>query len=210
MPGSFNVEYETAALIKYRSNVTDKPAMYCYSGIADTDLLLAERLGLAANESLQPQNCATVALKYAADRLGRDVTDQELAQLVSEPDKTTSLYPMKEYVQGLGLYCRAIKTDIQTLKSLSGCEIILHIPRKNHFVVLEGIDAEYVWSIDLASNKFYYCTDVNFFGMNWAKGTALLVSNQPIQLQGNFIEIDDGQLRNVIGGQGYDCTELIQ
>ena len=46
--------------------------------------------------------------------------------------------------------------------------------------------------------------------MNWAKGTALLVSNQPIQLQGNFIEIDDGQLRNVIGGEGYDCTELIQ
>ena len=212
MPGSFNVEYETAALIKYRSNVTDKPAMYCYSGIADTDLLLSERLGLAANESLQPQNCATVALKYAADRLGRDVTDQELAQLVSEPDKTTSLYPMKEYAQGLGLYCRAIKTDIQTLKSLSGCEIILHIPRKNHFVVLEGIDAEYVWSIDLASNKFYYCTDVNFFGMDWSKGTALLVSNQPIQLQGNFIEIDDSQLRNVIGGEGegYDCTELIQ
>ena len=209
-PGSFNVEYKTAALIKYRSNVTDKPAMYCYSGIAGTDLLLAERLRLAANESLQPQNCATVALKYAADRLSRDVTVQELAQLVSEPDKTTSLYPMKEYAQGLGLYCRAIKTDLQTLRSLSGCEIILHIPKKNHFVVLEGIDAEYVWSIDLANNKFYYCTDVNFFGMNWSKGTALLVSNQPIQLQGNLIEIDDGQLYNVIGGEGYDCTELIQ
>ncbi len=211
MPGSFNVEYETAALIEYRSNVTDKPAMYFYSGIIDTDQLLAERLGLAANESMQSQNCATVALKYAADRLGRDVADQELVQLVSKPDKTTSLYPMKEFAQGLGLYCRAIKTDIQTLKSLSGCEIILHIPGKNHFVVLEDIDAKYVWSIDLASNKFYYCTDVNFFEkMNWAKGTAFLVSNQPIQLQGNFTEIDDSQLHNVIGGEGYDCTELLQ
>jgi hypothetical protein len=206
MLGSFNVEYETAALIEYRSPVTDKPAMYRYSGIANTDLLLAERLAFASTEDLQPQNCATVALKYAADRLGRDVTDQELAQLVNEPDNTTSLYPMKEFAQGLGLYCRAVKADIQTLKSLRGCEIILHIPRKNHFVVLEGIDAGNVWSIDLASNKFYYPIDINFFGMD----CALLVSNQPIQLQGNFTEIDDGQLHNVIGGSGYDCTNLLQ
>ncbi len=39
---------------------------------------------------------------------------------------------------------------------------------------------------------------------------ALLVSNQPIQLQGNFTEIDDVQLRNVIGGSGYSCTNLLQ
>jgi hypothetical protein len=206
MPGSFNVEYETAALIEYHSSITDKPAMYRYSGIADTDLLLAERLVFAATEDLQPQNCATVSLKYVADRLGRDVTDQELAQLVRKPDKTTSLYPMKKFAQGLGLYCRAVKTNVQTLKSLSGCEIILHIPGKNHFVVLESIDAGYVWSIDLANNKFYYCTDVNFFGMD----CAFLVSNQPIQLQGNFTEIDDGQLHNIIGGSGYSCTNLLQ
>ena len=210
MPWSFNVEYEADALIEYRSYVTDKPAMYTYSYTVDTDLLLVERLVFAASEGTQPQNCATAALKYTASQLGKDVTDQQLAQLVSEPDKTTSLFAMKQFAQGLGLYCRAVKTDIQTLKSLDGCQAILHIPGKKHFVVLEGIDNQYVRSIDLANDKFYYRTDVGFFGMDWTEGTALLISNQPIQIQGNFTEIDDTQLHNIIGGSGYSCTRLLQ
>jgi len=210
MPWSFNVEYEADALIEYRSYVTDKPAMYRYSHTVDTDLLLVERLVFAASEGIQPQNCATAALKYVASQLGKDVTDRQLAQLVSEPDKTASLYAMKRFVQGLGLYCRAVKLDIQTLKSLDGCEVILHIPNKNHFIVLGDIDDRYVCSIDLANDKFYYRTDVGFFGMDWTEGTALLISNQPIQIQGNFIDIDDGKLQTMIGGSGYSCTNLLQ
>ena len=147
-------------------------------------------------------------MKYAASQLGKDVTDQQLSQLVSEPDKTTSLYAMKEFAQGLGLYCRAVKTDIQTLSDLNGCEVILHIPGKNHFVVLAGIDDEYVRVVDLANNRFYYRTDLDFFGMDWTEGTALLISNQ--SLQGEFTEIDDIQLDNIIGGSGYTCTRLRQ
>ena len=210
MPWSFNVEYEADALIEYRSYVTDKPAMYTYSHTVDTDMLLVERLVFAASEGTQPQNCATAALKYTASQLGKDVTDQQLAQLVSEPDKTTSLFAMKQFAQGLGFHCRAVKTDIQTLKSLDGCEVILHIPNKNHFIVLGDIDDRYVYSIDLANDKFYYRTDVGFFGMDWTEGTALLISNQPIQIQGNFTEIDDTQLHNIIGGSGYSCTRLLQ
>ena len=210
MPWSFNVEYEADALIEYRSYVTDKPAMYRYSHTVDTDMLLVERLVFAASEGTQPQNCATAALKYTASQLGKDVTDQQLAQLVSEPDKTTSLYAMKQFAQGLGLYCRAVRTDIQMLKSLDGCEVILHIPNKNHFIVLGDIDDRYVYSIDLANDKFYYHTDVGFFGMDWTEGTALLISNQPIQIQGNFTEIEDVQLHNIIGGSGYSCTRLLQ
>jgi len=210
MPWSFNVEYEADALIEYRSYVTDKPAMYSYSHTVDTDMLLVERLLFAASEGIQPQNCATAALKYTASQLGKDVTDQQLAQLVSEPDKTTSLYAMKQFAQGLGLYCRAVKTDIQTLKNLYGRQAILHIPGKKHFVVLEGIDNQYVRSIDLANDKFYYRTDVGFFGMDWTEGIALLISNQPIQIQGNFTEIDDAKLHNIIGGSGYSCTRLLQ
>jgi len=210
MPWSFNVEYEPDALIEYRSYVTDKPAMYRYSYTVDTNLLLAERLAFAASEGTQPQNCATAALKYTASQLGKDVTDQQLAQLVSEPDKTTSLYAMKQFAQGLGLYCRAVKTDIQTLKNLHGCQAILHIPGKKHFIVLEGIDNQYVRSIDLANDKFYYRTGLNLFGMDWTEGTALLISNQPIEIQGNFTEIANTQLQNIIGGAGYSCTRLLQ
>ena len=117
---------------------------------------------------------------------------------------------MKRFVQQMGLYCRAVKIDIQTLKSLNNCEVILHIPGKKHFVVLEAIDDKYVWSIDLASNKFYYRTDINFFGMDWTEGTALLVSNQPIQLQDGISDIDDSQLADIIGAAGYYLQQLLQ
>ena len=209
-PEAFSVKYEADALVEYFNPITNKPVMYRYSEIVDTDLLLAERLAFAASEGTQSQNCATASFKYAASQLGKDVTDQQLAQLVSEPDKTTSLYAMKEFAQGLGLYCRAVKTDIQTLKGLSGCQVILHIPGRSHFIVLEGIDAGYVWSIDLANDKFYYRIDLNFFDMGWTEGTALLISNQPIQIQGNFAEITDAQLGNTIGASGYTCTRLLQ
>ncbi len=208
MPWSFNVEYEPDALIEYRSYVTAKPAMYHYSHMVDTDLLLAERLAFAASEGIQPQNCATVALKYTASQLGKDITNRQLAQLISGPDKTTSLYSMKQFAEGLGLYCRAVKLDIKTLQSLDGCEAILHIPNRNHFIVLGDIDDRYVFSIDLANNKFYYRTDVGFFGMDWTEGIALLISDNPIA--GKFIDIDDGEIKTKIGGSGYSCTDLLQ
>ncbi len=209
-PGSFNVQYEADALIEYFSDVTARPAMYRYSRTVDTTLLLSERLAFAASEGTQAQNCATAALKHALTELGQSVTDDELAKLVRDPNKDTSLYEMKQFLQRRGLYCRAVKTDIQTLKSLEGCEIILHIPGKKHFVVLDTIDGEYVWAIDLAGDKFYYHTAIEFFGMDWTEGTALLVSKQPIPIQENCTEIDVAQLGNIIGASGYSCTRLLQ
>lgn len=207
---SFKVRYENDALVEYRSSVTDKPLMHLHSDMVDTDMLLAERLAVAATQGTQPQNCATISLKYVLSRLGKNITDQQLAQLISEPNKTTSLYAMKEFVQSLSLYCKAVKTDIQTLKNLYGCQAILHIPAGNHFIVLEHIDTEYVWTIDLASNKFYSRIDIDFFDMDWSGGTVLLISNQPIQLQSNFTELGDDQLNNIVGSAGYSCTRLLQ
>jgi len=209
-PDSFNLDYKSNALIEYRSYVTNKPLMYRYSHVADTDLPLVERLAFAASEGSQPQNCATAALKYAALQLGKDITDLQLAQLVSEQDKKTSLYALKQFAQGLGFYSRAIKTDLQTLKNLHSCEAILHIPSKSHFVVLDHIDDKYVWLVDLANNKFYYQIDINFLSMDWTEGTVLLISNQPIRLHGDFAEIADSQLHKIIGASGYTCTRLYQ
>jgi hypothetical protein len=204
----FEVGYEADALIEHFSFSGSKPEMYRYSRTIDTDQLLAERLAYAASESAQPQNCATAALKYVTSQLGKDVTDQQLAELVTEPNSTTSLYQMKQFVQGLGLYCRTVKTDVQTLKSLHGCKAILHIPGKKHFVALKAIDDKYVWTVDLAGNKFYYRTDIDFFGTDWTEGTALLISNSPIA--GEFTEINDGQLQTIAGAAGYSCTRLLQ
>jgi hypothetical protein len=208
--GNFRADYEPDALIEYRSDVTAKPALYRYSYTIDTDQLLTERLDYAAVESFQAQNCATAALKYVASQLGRDLTYQQLAQLVNPKDGATSLDAMKDFVQRSGMFCRAVRTDVQTLKSISGCQVILHFPGKNHFVALEGIDEKFAWSVDLSKDKFYYRTDLNFLDMDWADGTALLISDRPVQLLDNITEIADSQLSSIVGGYGYTCTYLLQ
>ena len=208
--GNLSVDYEPGALIEYRSNVTDKPALYRYSYTVDLDQLLTERLDYAASESVQAQNCATASLKYAASKFGRDLTYRQLAQMVDRPGRATSLNTMKDFAERSGLYCRAVRTDVQTLKGLSGCQVILHFPKKNHFVALEGIDDEYAWSVDLSKDKFYYRTDLNFLDMDWTEGTALLISDRPILLRGNVTEIADSQLSSIVGGSGYSCTYLLQ
>ncbi|MFA5252842.1 MAG: cysteine peptidase family C39 domain-containing protein, partial [Phycisphaerae bacterium] len=155
-------------------------------------------------------NCATAALKYVASQLGKNITDQQLARLVNGPDKTTSFYEMKQFAQGMGLYCRAVKTDVQTLKSLHGCKAILYIPGRKHFVALDTIDAKYVWTIDLAGNQFYCRTEINSFPEDWTGGTALLISNTEDAFKGKFVEIGESELSNIIGASGYQCNLLKQ
>jgi len=212
VPGlqNFVVDYEPDALVEYSSPVTDSSVVYRYSNIVDTENLLAERLAVAASEGSRRQNCGAAAMEYVVSRFGKTVTDRQLAQLIDAPSETTSLYAMKQLAEGLGLYCRAVRTNIETLKSLYGCEVILHIPGKKHFVVLGGVDNAYVWSIDLVSKKFFYRTDLNFFGMDWTEGTALVVSDRPIQIPGEFVEIADAELPSIIGGEGYSCSRLLQ
>jgi hypothetical protein len=204
----FEVGYEDDALIEHYSSNDKRPEMYRHLQSANTDLLLGERLAYVASEGTQPQNCATAALKYVASRLGKNVTDQQLANLVSEPNSTTNLYQMKQFAQGLGFHCRAVKTDIKTLRNLSSCQAILHIPGKKHFIVLGAIDDKYVWTVDLSGRKFYDRTDVSFFPMDWTDGTALLISSSPIASE--FTEIDNQQLQTMTGSAGYSCTRLLQ
>ncbi len=208
--GEFRVDYEPDALIEYRSNVTSKPAIYCQSYTVDTEQLLTERLDYAASETIQAQNCATAALKYAAAQFGRDLTYEQLAHMVDLTDGATSLKAIGDFVRRCGLYCRAIQTDIQTLKGLSDCQVILHFSGRNHFVVLEGIDNQYAWFVDLSKDRFYYRTDLNFLDMDWSEGSALLISDRPIRLQSNSTEIYDSLLRDITGGSGYTCTRLLQ
>lgn len=207
--GSFVVNCHDDTLIEYRSYMAEEAQVYRRSDIVDTDLLLAERLAFLAAEGTQPQNCATAASKYVASELGIAVTDDQLAELVNDPNGDTSLYQIKQFLESLGLYCRAVTADVQTLRQLNGCEAILHIPGDDHFVAFERIDNDYVWIVDLAAHKFYYRTDINFFGMDWTGGTALLVSDQPIT--GQFTEITYDELTAITGAEEYyKCNKVIQ
>jgi len=206
--GSFSVAYEPDALIEYRSPVTDRPLTYRYSPMLDMDTLLTERLNFVASQGAQAQNCGTAALKYAASQLGKDATDRQLARLIDGANGGTSLQAMRDTARSLGLYARAVRTDMEGLKNLSGCQAILHIPGKNHYVVLGDIDSHHVWCVDLANDRFCYRADIHFFGMDWTEGTVLLVSDRPIT--GGFNDIADGQLKAIRGGDGYTCTDLLQ
>ena len=205
---TFDVPYESDALIEYFSDGSTRPVMYRHSNTVDTKRLLAERQVLVDSDGTQVRNCATIALKYVSSELGASIAEEDLASLVNQANGTTSLYDMKYFMQGYGLYCRAVKTDIKTITNLTGCKAILHIPGKNHFVVVERIDDQNVWTIDLSDDRFYYRTDIGFFDMDWTEGTALLVSNQPIN--GEFNEISDNNSINITGGAGYSCTKLLQ
>jgi len=210
-PDSFSVVYETAALVEFYSSITDKPLSYRYSNEVDIDSLLQNRLVIALADDTQTQNCATVAMKYVASQLGKEVADQKLAELVYEPNEDTTLYELRQFAQDLGFYCLAVKTDVQTLKNLKNCHAILNLPGANHYVVLEHIDDEYVWIIDLDSNKFYYRIKPGQFGLDWSNVTALLISEESLDLEGNFTDLSDDQLHEIIGGfPEYSCSDLIQ
>ncbi len=204
---AFDVPYESDAMVEYYSNGNTKSAMYRQSDAADTNQLLTKRLATAKSDGATARNCATIGIGYVASELGVTIQDNDLASLVNHTKGTTSLYDMKYFLQGFGFYCRAVNTDIDTLKNLKGCRAILYFPGKNHFVVIDHVDDRYVWTIDLSSGKFYDRTEISFFDMDWSNGTALLVSKQPIQ--SDFNEIGGDRLTNIIGS-GYACTHLIQ
>ena len=207
---SFNIAYETDALIEYDSSVTSVPLLYHHSSKVDTESLLHDKLAIAATYNPQTQNCATTAMKYVLSQLDRDIDDQQLALLIEGSDKHTSLYTLRQFARQLGLYSTAVKTDIQTLKDLEGAQAILHIPTSNHYVVLGAIDDKHIGLIDLNSNKFYYRTKLDDFDSNWKDGTALLISKSPLLLAGNLTEINDENLQSIIGSNesgigNYSC-----
>ncbi|MDO8302695.1 MAG: cysteine peptidase family C39 domain-containing protein, partial [Sedimentisphaerales bacterium] len=187
---SFKITYETDTLVEYYNTITAKPVMYRYSknGV-DTDSLLIDKLEVDAAGSRQ--NCAMAAMKYVAAKLGKTITNQQLASLPQNADGKTSLYALRQYAQGLGLFCRAVKADLQTLKGLTGCQAILHIPGKDHYVVLGTIDDTYVRIIDLSSRKFFERFRTYEFGWEWSEGTTLLISDQPINVIGTAVDLDD-------------------
>jgi hypothetical protein len=205
--GSFTVPLGVNALVEYASPVTASMAVYIQSDLADTDELLAQHLAYAAAKGARTQNCATAALGQVASGFGKSPSGSALAGLVGANGCTT-LYDMKRLAQSQGLFCRVVKTDLAALASLQGAKAILHIPGRNHLVVLDRVDDRYVWLIDLSNKKFYYRQSVDFFPMEWSEGTALLLSDRPIAAQSN--ELGDTRLKDTLGGTGWACNDMFQ
>ncbi|MHC4362309.1 MAG: cysteine peptidase family C39 domain-containing protein [Planctomycetota bacterium] len=213
-PTSFRPIYETGAMVEFRSPLTEKRLSYHYSSTVDTDALLQQKLATAADEE-QARNCATVAMKYVLEQLGRDVADTNLSVLAEGPQAGTTLHELRQFAQTMGLRCLAAKTNIQTLKNLKNCQAILHFPEPGHYAVLAYIDEEYAWIIDLDNNKFFYRIDLEGFMLDWRDGVALLLSNTPLNVKGDVTELSDSELHTIIGSAGagfgdFSCTDRIQ
>jgi hypothetical protein len=206
-PGSFNVPLMANALVEYCSPITASSAIYAQSNTVETRGLLVQRLAYAAAQGSRQKNCATAAVQAVASELGKSIPDSALARLVG-PDGRTSMYDMKRLAQSQGLFCRAVKTDLATLRSLNGVKAILHFPGKNHFVVLNEVNDRDVWVTDLSSRKFFYHQSVDFFPMDWSESTALLLWDRPISSQPS--ELPDAALASIAGGTGWDCNQLLQ
>jgi hypothetical protein len=207
-PSEFRVAYAVDAKVSYLSTASDKASTYLYSHTVDTDRLLADRLAYAAAEGAVPQNCATAAIQYVASELNESISTDALKSLVGAQGETT-LLAMKRFLLGQGLYCRAVRTDVETLKALYPARAILYLGAQKHFVALESADDRDIRIVDLSKNKFYYKKNCSFFPMDWAGGAALLVSTSPIT--GAFDDLDDAALAAIAGGaEGYSCTEIIQ
>ena len=212
--GAFSAVYEPDTLVKYFRQATQTSLSYRYSSEVDTDELLQDKIKITLAGDAQTRNCATIAMKYVTEQLGTNITDQEFTWLVDESTGGTSLYDLNQFAQQQSFYCLAGKTDIQTLRSLNGCQVILHLPGPKHYVVLDHIDDEYVWVIDLDGNKFYYRTKIDLFEVDWTGGVVLLLSSEPLNPKGNFTKLSDEQQQRIIGSAGgfgnFACTDLIQ
>ena len=214
-PGSFDVDYDYDAFIEdYRFG--DEPLQFRYSPPQEpsardirVEELLRDRLEIAYSSESQGQNCATVSLKYVCGRFGLDPSWKSLGELVRGVEKKTSMFEVQQFVHNLGLNSLAIRTDLQSLKVLDDCQVILHLPGNDHYVVLGDIDDKYVRLIDLDKNNFYCRDSVEHFDSIW-DNTALIVGNGPTA-KGHLAKIDDGQLREIIGAaECQECNTQIE
>ena len=211
-PVPFGVDHDADAYIEHYTPTSEKPLAYYFSSEIDTEWLRQERLSVMAAKKTEKQNCATVSLQYVLRLLEKEAAPQQLAAIIDE-NGTTSLDKMKQLASEMNLHSRAVRTNINTLRNLQNCYAILHLPTKNHFVVLDRIDDENVWLIDLDRNRFYFPIPTDVFRLDWPAGTALLMSKNEINLQEGIKEIGEISLGKIVGADSfgnYSCTQSLQ
>jgi len=210
-PADFEAPLPPDTLVEYLTSVADRPLRYRTSATVDTSRLCMERLVLLANRADQPWNCATLALRYAAARLERQLEQRDCAGLLHADATPTSLLEIKQCAMDLGLYARAVRADVRTLGAMTDCQAILHFPGQGHFVLLDAVADGKAWILDMAGDRFYYNIETTFLGMDWPDGTALLLSDRPISLPSEVVELDDAAAAGFLGGEeAYACTKVRQ
>lgn len=176
----------------------------------DIDKLLQDRVEILLSAEPAAQNCATISLRYACGELGIEPSRAELGRIVHGAAGITTMFEMQQFVRNAGLDCVAVETDLDTLRTLSDSQVILHLPRDNHYVVLAGIDDRYVRLIDLDKNQFYYRNNIEHFSNIW-HNIALVISNSPASALNSVAGIADSRLQEIVGAASCEqCNTTVQ
>ncbi len=210
---SLSIEFDMGTLVEIKPSQTSRTILYHAADKAKINALLAEKITLLTQSAIEQSNCATVAASFVAKKFSRSLAAEQLNLMTSSDNQKTSLFQLKQTLEEAGLSCLPAETDLETLRQTTNCQAVLHLPVSSHYIILDHIDDQYVWSIDLTNRKFYYRTAISEFKKQWTTGTALLVSDQPQNLpaqQVNPISLMTQQ--QILGGDpaGYSCTDLLQ
>lgn len=209
----FSVQYKNGTTVELHPAGGIKTFLYDASDRIDISTILADKISLLGADQ-NSVNCATAAIGYIARRFSKELQQENLAQVISSDTQKTTLYDMKKTLEEAGLNCMAVTTDLDTLGKIKNCEIILHLALTNHYVILDHLDSDGAWIIDLTNRQFFSKQKIDNLMQEWNNGTALLVSDTvitpPLDATFRYLEID--KMTQIQGGDfgTYSCTEQIQ
>ncbi|MBL7214380.1 MAG: hypothetical protein ISS71_01745 [Phycisphaerae bacterium] len=210
----FSVNFKDGTMVELKPGGNLKTFLYNASDSVDISEILEDKISMLQTQDPDSVNCATAAIQHIMKRFSKTISPSELASLVSGETKTTALSDIKETFEDAGLTCMAIETDLQTLEKIPDCTKILHLALSNHYVILDHIDQDSIWVIDLTNRKFYAKRKIDEFLQEWNNGAALLISNEPITppLDASFRYLQAEEISQIHGGDfgTYSCTDMIQ
>lgn len=208
----FSAVFANGTVVELQPNGQTKTFMYHAAEGVDIARLLEEKIATLSVQGNAKPNCGTLAAVHIARRFSKQICPASTASLADSESSMTSLFEMRKSLEEIGLYCAAVKTDIDSLTAFSQYGVILHFPKVKHYVVLDRIEDDAAWMVDLTSRKFYWKRPVRELLADWKEGVALLVSDSPILVSGQIQFLDVDQQKQIFGGSsvGYSCTDLIQ
>lgn len=209
----FKADYDDDTYIEYRTSA-NRIFSYRHKIGRNTESILKQRLNLVSQNNMYNHNCATAAIKHVASQFDMKLPADDIENLVTGAKKETSLYKLRQFAQQQGLHCQAVQGAIDSFVNLQNCQVILHLSQANHYVVLDHVDDEDVWLVDLDTDKFYYGMKRSQLAVEWSEQTALIISNTPIDIPAGCTAIADSRLYEIKGSSSgfgtYSCTDLIQ
>lgn len=210
----FVAGFETGTVVEMQPSQSMKTFMYQASEHLEIEPLLEDKIAIMSADPQTPGNCATAVISHVARKFSKTISPERMAQLVSSETRKTTLADFKAAIEEAGLECMAVTTDIASLGKFSNCVKIVHLPGSNHYAIVDRVEQDAVWVIDLVNRKFYWKKQMDEFLLEWSDGTALLVANSPINvpLDTQFNYLEAAKMSAIQGGDfgTYSCSDQIQ